>query len=326
MYRIIGISRALSSAVIFFALGGCSLWQSDASSENSGNRANFDAARFEETAAFRGWDYLVNRLKTRGLSEAELVSIYGNARMPKFEHISFSLNPKESSAIYQQFLSPKNIASARAFLTTHAHAFTIAENTFKVNRRAIAAVLLVETRFGKDTGRELVVWKLSRLAGISDPENVRWNFERLRRDDPAVKFEDVQIRAQYLDAIFLPEVEALFQIAKAQNLDLFRFTGSSAGAFGMPQFLPTSYLKFGVDGNRDGVISLFREEDAIHSVANFLSKSGWDNSNPESQKNALWKYNRSSAYVGAVLKIAELLAPRKSTGHSVKTVSQPKTR
>ena len=47
--------------------------------------------------------------------------------------------------------------------------------------------------------------------------------------------------------------------------------GSYAGAMGMEQFMPSSYLNFAVDFNADGHINLFNDvEDAIGSVANYF--------------------------------------------------------
>jgi membrane-bound lytic murein transglycosylase B len=62
------------------------------------------------------------------------------------------------------------------------------------------------------------------------------------------------------------------EIEKKYNINFNDINGSWAGAFGIPQFLPSSFLKFAVDGNGDGVIDLFDMEDAIYSVGNYLCK------------------------------------------------------
>ena len=51
--------------------------------------------------------------------------------------------------------------------------------------------------------------------------------------------------------------------------------GSYAGAMGISQFMPSNALTLAVDGNRDGRINLFENEDAIASVANYLSHHGY---------------------------------------------------
>lgn len=57
--------------------------------------------------------------------------------------------------------------------------------------------------------------------------------------------------------------------------------GSWAGAMGQTQFMPTSYLKYAADGNRDGKKDIWKTEaDAFASIANYLSTVGWDDKLP----------------------------------------------
>ena len=52
--------------------------------------------------------------------------------------------------------------------------------------------------------------------------------------------------------------------------------GSWAGATGYPQFLPSVYLRLGVDGDGDGRANIWSSEtDALASIANYLSNAGW---------------------------------------------------
>jgi len=51
---------------------------------------------------------------------------------------------------------------------------------------------------------------------------------------------------------------------------------SFAGAMGLPQFMPSNWEKFALDGDGDGKIDLMGSEaDAIMSVGNYLAKFGW---------------------------------------------------
>ena len=95
------------------------------------------------------------------------------------------------------------------------------------------------------------------------------------------------------------------------SINIFNIKGSFAGAFGIPQFLPSNYIKFGVDGNGDGKVSLFTMEDAVLSTANYLAGFGWKAALPLPEKRkVIWNYNRSEAYVSAVLGVAEKLKSR----------------
>lgn len=76
---------------------------------------------------------------------------------------------------------------------------------------------------------------------------------------------------------------------------------SYAGAQGPMQFIPSTFRRFGVDGDGDGRAVISDVEDAIFSAANYLAKSG---ANRGAITSALYAYNHSSAYVGSVLAIA----------------------
>ena len=55
-----------------------------------------------------------------------------------------------------------------------------------------------------------------------------------------------------------------------------RLVGSWAGAFGLPQFLPSVYLQLGRDGDGDGKSEIWASEaDALASIANYLRNAGW---------------------------------------------------
>lgn len=58
-------------------------------------------------------------------------------------------------------------------------------------------------------------------------------------------------------------------------------TGSWAGAFGYPQFMPSVYLRLAVDGDGDGRPEIWRSEaDGIASIGNYLHNAGWREGEP----------------------------------------------
>ena len=86
--------------------------------------------------------------------------------------------------------------------------------------------------------------------------------------------------------------------------------GSWAGAFGICQFIPSSYVRFAVDGNGDGVIDLFDFRDAVASIANYLKAHGWENGRLEAKRQAIYAYNHCDSYVDAVLAYAKATKER----------------
>ena len=86
------------------------------------------------------------------------------------------------------------------------------------------------------------------------------------------------------------------------------FRGSVAGAFGMCQFVPSSALKWGVDGDGDGKLSLHRLHDAMFSIGNYLRAHGWKEGMGEKEKIAvIMEYNKSLPYATTVLKLSRRL-------------------
>jgi membrane-bound lytic murein transglycosylase B len=257
---------------------------------------------------YRGWDYLARKLIKDGVPEPTVRYIYGSRKMPVFSAVPFSLDPAEPKDIYRQFTSPKKIQFALNNLRKYHTAFENAERQFGVDKYTIAAILLVETQFGQYTGSARIVNRLSRLANIAAPDNVTKNYKRLKKDDSQVKLEAVKSRARYLEETFYPEIPALIEVARRNKISVFDIKGSYAGAFGLPQFLPSSYIRFGIDGNQDGRVSLYSPPDAISSAANFLGSYGWlPDIRYEQKKKVLWNYNRSKPYVNTIINVSSKL-------------------
>src|SRR5262249_4536762 len=143
---------------------------------------------------------------------------------------------------------------ARACRTTYHEELETAERRFGVSANVLTAVLHVETGCGGNTGRDLILPNLARLAMANDPPNGELNIERLGAEDPsgASVAREVEAGAGYLESTFYPGVLATFVLSDRLNVDPLEIRGSASGAFGMPQFLPRSYLRYGVDGNGNG--------------------------------------------------------------------------
>ena len=146
------------------------------------------------------------------------------------------------------FLGEERINEGAAFIEAHRDAFDRAEARYGVPPEVIAAIIGVETRYGRITGDHRVLDSLSTLA-----------FHHPRRGE-----------------FFEGELEAFLDIAYQQNVDPGALKGSYAGAMGYPQFIPTSYQAYAVDFNDDGQRNLWTDPvDAIGSVANYFAEHRW---------------------------------------------------
>jgi lytic murein transglycosylase len=76
--------------------------------------------------------------------------------------------------------------------------------------------------------------------------------------------------------MFRTELIAALHIIDRGDVTPAGFKGSSAGALGQPQFMPTSYLKYAVDFDGDGHRNIWTSvPDTLASIANFLVNKGW---------------------------------------------------
>jgi murein DD-endopeptidase MepM/ murein hydrolase activator NlpD len=77
---------------------------------------------------------------------------------------------------------------------------------------------------------------------------------------------------------------------------------SSAGAIGWMQFMPSTWERWGVDANGDGVADPWNAEDAITAAARYLAASGGQTD----IAGAIYSYNHAQWYVDEVLQLAQL--------------------
>jgi membrane-bound lytic murein transglycosylase B len=258
-------------------------------------------------ASTQGWRYVADKLVADGIERARVDRVY--RRLPRFTPVGFSPAPRESPARYRKLVSGQSVAAARRCRQRHDRWFRKAEARFGVPASVLSAILHVESSCGGYTGRDVVLHRLSRLAMANEPANVRYNVQRWTREVAAPRRAEIERRVRergaYLEATFYPEVRATFELAAKLRIDPLGIRGSTSGAFGLPQFLPTSYLRFGLDANDNGTVSLFEPPDAIDSAANYLAGHGWRRgADHAEQRRALWAYNRSDAYIDTILTLA----------------------
>ena len=77
---------------------------------------------------------------------------------------------------------------------------------------------------------------------------------------------------------------------------------SSAGALGWMQFMPSTWLRWGMDASGDGVASPWNPEDAVYAAARYLAAAG----GREDIERAIFAYNHADWYVQEVLELAQL--------------------
>lgn len=165
--------------------------------------------------------------------------------------------PKNWQAYSARFIEPIRIRAGVRFWEANAEALKRAEAAYGVPAEIIVGIIGIETIYGRDTGRFRVLDSLTTLAFAY----------------PAAPNQAAR------QAFFRDELANTLVLARERGYDPFSLLGSFAGAVGLPQFMPSNILKYGVDFDNDGRVDLRGSSvDAIGSVANFLIQHGW---NPE---------------------------------------------
>ncbi len=202
------------------------------------------------------------------------------------------------------------------YLMAHHHSFLAAEKRYRVSAESIAALLWVETKLGNDMGQHAVPFVFYSIALASQPSVCR-EMEKLlpikldgaktaEKPDAATAARKLEERCKQKSEWAISELKELSRLHESGKLDAFKLRGSFAGAFGIPQFLPSSYAKYAISEYRKKP-NLFLISDAILSVGNFLKQNGWKPDSTDSQAQALYAYNRSRDYGVVILQMAEQL-------------------
>ena len=99
------------------------------------------------------------------------------------------------------------------------------------------------------------------------------------------------------------------------KLDPQEIGGSYAGAFGYGQFIPSSFTRYSVDFNENGVREPYSWPDVLGSIANYLRMNGYKKNSNDYRKGgdiykSVYAYNHADNYVMAVLELTERIRER----------------
>ncbi len=151
------------------------------------------------------------------------------------------------------FVKEKRIRQGVEFWDAHADTLARAEREFGVPAEIIVAILGVETRYGRHRGGFRVMDSLTTLA-LDYPKRSKF---------------------------FTRELKEFLLLARQEGFDPLAIVGSYAGAMGKPQFIASSYHRYAIDFDGDGIRDLLdNTADAIGSVANYFKRHGWRSGQP----------------------------------------------
>ncbi|MDL2306866.1 lytic murein transglycosylase [Desulfovibrio sp. OttesenSCG-928-C06] len=239
-----------------------------------------------------------------GLSDKPMGSKISSVFNYRYRPFKYLRKPVKSPTMLPQVHVQSNIVKCADFLLEHADMFEAAEKRFKVDRGIVVALLMVETRLGTYMGGEHAFWSLSCMALSDKPEHIQSYLNKmyLTKERRAWVAETMQKRSEWA----YKELVALIGYCRKYGHDALAIQGSPYGAIGLCQFMPSNIDAYGVDGNGDGVIDLFTLEDAIPSIASYISKHGWKPGLDRAERHKIIRrYNHSDMYANTVLALSD---------------------
>ncbi len=154
-----------------------------------------------------------------------------------------------------RFIDPIRIKAGVKFWQENRASLARAEKETGVPAEIIVGVIGVETIYGQQMGSFRVLDALATLA---------------------FDFPAKHPRALERSAFFKAELEQFLSLTHRSSIDPLGLRGSFAGAMGMPQFMPSSWIKYALDFDGDGKVDLFTSPvDVIGSVAYYFKAFNW---------------------------------------------------
>ena len=201
-------------------------------------------------------DFIDMMVTTHHFDRKELIEIFSKAKNHNYRPIiktdctsTIIRRPLGKWDRYKScFVYDSNIQRGVEFWNNYSDVLERAEVEYGVPAKYIIGILGIETAYGVNFGRHKVIDVLTTKAMLGD-----------RRA-----------------AFYTDELEKFLVISRDIGLDPTETMGSTSGALGYGQFMPSSYIRFAVDFNHDGKKDLWDPEDAIGSIANYFAKNGWN--------------------------------------------------
>ncbi|WP_107854838.1 lytic murein transglycosylase B [Neisseria weaveri] len=195
-------------------------------------------------------NFIQYQAKSGRFSQRELENFFGGV-VYKGNIINIMNRPGTSRPWYEFRTGNSGAAkinNGKRFYAQHKTTIDAVARSYGVPAELIVAIIGIETNYGNNMGSFRLADSLSTLA-----------FDYPRRAE-----------------FFQKELHEFLLMAKEEKRDVFGFKGSYAGAMGMPQFMPSSFRKYAVDYDGDGLRDIWNNVgDVAASVANYMKAHGW---------------------------------------------------
>ncbi|MCB2211306.1 lytic murein transglycosylase [bacterium] len=272
-----------------------------------------DDSIVEPPSAF---DELTNRLIDDGIDPTLVYRMFDDPRAELLPQLlKVNIKQPDATGAYERFKGDASVQDTYRFLVANRATFDSVLASSPVNAEVVAAILKIESDFGSNKGPYPLfnVFATLSLLNSESLETHAPNFwDRILHDLPAEEHDSAintanRRRSSKANWAYR-ELKTLIELQQKGQMDPLDERGSWAGAYGIPQFLPSSFMAYAKDGDGDDHIDLDNLSDAIASVANYLAIHRFDAENDKRRRKAVWHYNHSEDYVDAVITLADRVA------------------
>lgn len=188
--------------------------------------------------------------KKHGFKKQDLVELFKEVQIQPaiIQSMDAPYEKKDWDTYREIFLTQQRLQAGLEFWQANQKSLEQAEQTYHVPASIIVAILGVETLYGEKQGNYRVMDALSTLA---------FNYPK---------------RSPY----FTRELTEFLLLCREHHTNPMQYIGSYAGAFGKPQFMPSSYRSYAVDFKKNSNIDLVHDNQAVvASIANYFHRHGW---------------------------------------------------
>jgi membrane-bound lytic murein transglycosylase B len=250
--------------------------------------------------------YLLQMLEEKGWTGEDIavIKVYFEDSRTEFIPRILKINSthQETEELYAQQLTQQSVDRCLRFWREEGDRVSRAAKPYGIPPEIIIAIMKIETNFGIYKGQNPIFNVFWTLSVADHPAILRHAVTDT--GEAALEQRKRLLRRANWGRSQLFELVQLYREGAGDGI--FWVKGSWAGAFGLPQFIPTSYRTYRRDGNNDGKIDLDSTEDAVASIAYYLQENGWKgNMNRSRMKKVIMRYNYSTYYADAVIALAD---------------------
>jgi membrane-bound lytic murein transglycosylase B len=200
---------------------------------------------------FAAWkQQFAKQLRKEGLAEPAIALFLDSAQYLEAPVRAQGRQPEKMvtfGAYRRNLLTDARISEGQQLLRDYRPYFEQLAQSYGVEPQLFIALWGIESSYGRSMGRHPLISSLASLAYAGKRQ-----------------------------AFFEKQLVAAVRIAASGDIAVERMTGSWAGAMGHYQFIPTTFERFGIDGDGDRRCDILGSyADAAASAGNYLQQIGW---------------------------------------------------